>query len=350
MLKALFGLGSAVVLGLARPTWGTVGVVVSEDFEAYADTAAMSGVWVGSNGELKTELDYDWDGMPDEFGHFAYHPGGPVNTLDLPSSVIVTDNEWVRLSVDIFDDDTSLNPLFPLNPLNKRMTLGMWDTTESSNILELGIYKAVGYFAHRAILFDSTNGTPNPNWVGWDLGTETVGEEQLPVNRFRGADWHRLHVTISPDRLRFALDLGRNGSIDGYTTYDDLHSGPVGFNQLRFGGPSGVTSAGGGVHFDNIVLERITALSDLDGDLDGDGFVGINDLNIVLGNWNQNVPPANPLADPSGDGFVSIDDLNEVLGNWNAGTPPVNTTNIPEPASVCLLAIAGLTNLRRRPA
>ncbi len=60
----------------------------------------------------------------------------------------------------------------------------------------------------------------------------------------------------------------------------------------------------------------------LDGDLDGDGFVGINDLNVVLGNWNQNVPPADPAADPSGDGFVGIDDLNEVLGNWNAGTPP----------------------------
>ncbi|GAB4190928.1 MAG: hypothetical protein Kow00105_05130 [Phycisphaeraceae bacterium] len=59
------------------------------------------------------------------------------------------------------------------------------------------------------------------------------------------------------------------------------------------------------------------------GDLDGDGFVGIADLNIVLGNWNQNVT-AGSLAegDPSGDGFVGIEDLNTVLGNWNAGTSP----------------------------
>ncbi len=64
-------------------------------------------------------------------------------------------------------------------------------------------------------------------------------------------------------------------------------------------------------------------LSAIPGDLSGDGFVGLTDLNIVLGNWNQNVPPADPLADPSGDGFVGIDDLNAVLGNWNAGTPPV---------------------------
>ena len=75
------------------------------------------------------------------------------------------------------------------------------------------------------------------------------------------------------------------------------------------------------------------------GDIDGDGFVGINDLNIVLGNWNQNVPPANPLADPSGDGFVGIDDLNAVLGNWNAGTPPTDIAHIPEPTTAWLYAL-----------
>jgi PEP-CTERM motif-containing protein len=72
------------------------------------------------------------------------------------------------------------------------------------------------------------------------------------------------------------------------------------------------------------------------GDLDGDGFVGISDLNIILGNWNLNVPPANPLADPSGDGFVGIDDLNQVLGNWNAGTPPAPAA-VPEPGSLAAL-------------
>ena len=84
----------------------------------------------------------------------------------------------------------------------------------------------------------------------------------------------------------------------------------------------------------------------LQGDLDGDGFVGINDLNLVLSNWNQSVPPGDPLADPSGDGFVGIDDLNAVLGNWNAGTPPVADSNIPEPATLSLTLLGTVALLR----
>jgi Aspartyl protease len=86
------------------------------------------------------------------------------------------------------------------------------------------------------------------------------------------------------------------------------------------------------------------AISDvvlIHGDLDGDGFVGITDLNIVLSNWNQAVPPGNPLADPSDDGFVGIEDMNVVLGNWNAGTPPSGTANIPEPGSFAMLLLSG---------
>lgn len=65
----------------------------------------------------------------------------------------------------------------------------------------------------------------------------------------------------------------------------------------------------------------------LPGDLEpcdtiGCGFIGIHELNIVLGNWNMNVPPADPAADWSGDGYIGIDDLNAVLSQWNAGTPP----------------------------
>ena len=87
----------------------------------------------------------------------------------------------------------------------------------------------------------------------------------------------------------------------------------------------------------------------LTGDLDGDGFVGIADLNIVLGNWNQNVSAGDPLVgDPSGDGFVGIEDLNQVLGNWNAGTPPADGVTVPEPATLAMLGLAAAGLLRTR--
>ena len=84
------------------------------------------------------------------------------------------------------------------------------------------------------------------------------------------------------------------------------------------------------------------------GDLDGDGFVGVDDLNIVLVNWNQNVTAgASELGDPSGDGFVGVDDLNEVLINWNAGAPP--TISVPEPAGLSLLGLITASLILRRP-
>src|SRR5690606_33419459 len=77
------------------------------------------------------------------------------------------------------------------------------------------------------------------------------------------------------------------------------------------------------------------------GDLNGDGFVGQDDLNLILGNWGQNVTPGDlNFGDPSGDGFVGQDDLNEVLGGWGQGTPPVAA--VPEPGTFLLLGLAGV--------
>ncbi len=92
----------------------------------------------------------------------------------------------------------------------------------------------------------------------------------------------------------------------------------------------------------DLFLQRMLA-----GDLDGNGFVDKNDLDIVLGAWNQFVPPGNPLADPSGDGFVGLADLDTVLGNWNAGTTPGGTA-LPEPASLAVLSTGAVALLRWR--
>ena len=75
--------------------------------------------------------------------------------------------------------------------------------------------------------------------------------------------------------------------------------------------------------------------------------MGLDDLNIVLAEWNQFVTePGSTRADPSGDGFIGLDDLDIVLNNWNAGTAP-SQSNVPEPISLTLLGLGGLAVLRR---
>ncbi len=135
-----------------------------------------------------------------------------------------------------------------------------------------------------------------------------------------------------------ANDLNEEGLVLDLLGPGDHIGREIGIRILPLSGVSGNWT------FDNVRVD-----ASLIGDLDGDGFVGIDDLNIVLSNWNQNVPPGDPAADPSGDGFVGIDDLNTVLGNWNAGTPPPPAA-VPEPVSSAFLGVglAGML-MRRRP-
>ena len=93
----------------------------------------------------------------------------------------------------------------------------------------------------------------------------------------------------------------------------------------------------------------ISLIAGLPGDLNGDGFVGIDDLNIVLTNWNGNADPGDWTGgDPSGDGFIGIDDLNTVLSNWNNGTPPpLGKANIPEPTGLAWLGLTAPALLKR---
>ena len=90
------------------------------------------------------------------------------------------------------------------------------------------------------------------------------------------------------------------------------------------------------------------------GDLNGDGYVGLDDLQPILDNWNQNVTVGDAsmgdIAGPSGsgpDGYVGLDDLQPVLDHWNEGTPPTPSA-VPEPASLMLAGLGGLALLRRR--
>lgn len=81
------------------------------------------------------------------------------------------------------------------------------------------------------------------------------------------------------------------------------------------------------------------------GDINWDGFVGIDDLNEVLNAWGQTRVPGD-WVDRNGDSTIGIEDLNEVLINWNAVSTLSST---PEASSLMsLVTFASLYCLRRR--
>ena len=83
----------------------------------------------------------------------------------------------------------------------------------------------------------------------------------------------------------------------------------------------------------------------LAGDLNADGFVGGDDLDIVRSFWGQNVTAGNLLqGDPSNDGFVGGDDLDIVRANWGQGTPP-GPASVPEPGAILLMLWLAATAL-----
>ncbi|MEE2718541.1 MAG: dockerin type I domain-containing protein, partial [Planctomycetota bacterium] len=72
-----------------------------------------------------------------------------------------------------------------------------------------------------------------------------------------------------------------------------------------------------GWNVDDVRLRGIVPNDQIPGDLNGDGFVGVDDLLIIIANWG----PCGPVcpADINGDGVVGVDDLLIVIANWGPG-------------------------------
>ncbi len=194
--------------------------------------------------------------------------------------------------------------------------------------------------------------TPPASWLDPDLsagGIKIKSNSQYQV--IGGIDWSTPHtIFVGYDSGLELFNLYLDGAFRISVPWATMNrGGNFAQDAVYFGDGTvnqGLDIAG---EWYSVKIHDVNTLpaTSLVGDLDGDGFVGINDLNIVLGNWNQNVPPGDPLADPSGDGFVGIDDLNTVLGNWNAGTPPGEVA-VPEPTTAAFVALCGVGMLRRR--
>jgi hypothetical protein len=76
------------------------------------------------------------------------------------------------------------------------------------------------------------------------------------------------------------------------------------------------------------------------GDFNLDGVVDLLDLNKLTANYNGSAGWVD--GDANGDGMVDLLDLNKLTANYNA------TVVVPEPATMSLMALAGVALLRRR--
>lgn len=337
-------------------------VLVNEDFESYASTGALNGVWTanGSNGTLVDETFTQFvtldDIDPQDVGARAFPSGGQgvehlgggfleidVAALNGGSPLEPTPSQSIVLEGDIFD----------VGGLgNKRLSVGL-RSNAPENLIEVGQWNAdsIGY-AHRAILFPSTPENPNPNWAFFELPIELDRPDDLDdivtVGDI-GEDWATYRVTITPDSLTYEIDLGRNGindgtlapGVDASITYD-IPTGENGYDSLRFGGPSGVSSPGnnfyGGSIFDNIKLTLIDVDAPLTGDYNDDGVVDAADYTVWRDTLGNNADPSGSGADGNDNGVIDNGDYTVWSDNYGAASASLATA-VPEPSSALLTSL-----------
>jgi hypothetical protein len=366
-------------------------VIVDENFNSYADTNALHAQWVPSavptNGILNTD---PFSALPT--GAFepgdqgVDHIGGNSMRWATPfpgGSIAPTATQNVVLEGDIFD-------LGATN--NKRMTIGLRSTAATQNILELGFWNSatgtafegqldgnnraiIPGYAFRLALFGVAGGNTNPNWQFFEFDQSVIdfldrpgdvmnpdpnGDADSIINPGDiGEEWHRFRAEIGLNSITLQLDLFRDGLINNGTgdsgwdatmVIDTVFVTEAGFDDLRIGSPSNVSSPSG-VAFDNIYLALEPAAVMNTADFNGDGVIDAADYTIWRDNLGLLTGATQSTGDANGDGAVDTTDYS--LWRSSFGTSPaaasISPVAVPEPASLvaALAAVALLASVRR---
>lgn len=364
--------------------------VVVDDFESYTSDAELLDAWTPFDGSdflddngtiLTTDPDEFYggniDGQAAEFcggasggsvcGAGLPQGGGTVNRWNEALNIAPSPTQNIELSFD-FGDDALSN--------NKRLTVGLRNTSSVENIIELGLYNGDPEldldpgFSYRAQLF-FVGEESNPNWV--NFADETLMDQALPEGLDSpgpvGAGVHRFKAIISTDQIEFSLDLYGDGVTndpedpmigvgpEGVDAMDTVFvvTTDNGFDDLRFGIPShldssGTTAAGAFAAFDNISL-RLVDVEPPSGNADFNDDGRVDGQDFLIWQRGSGIMGGATLSDGDANGDMNVD--GEDLNLWQSqyGSAPPNTIfAVPEPAAAILLlsAIVPYSLIRRK--
>ncbi len=229
-----------LLASLAIPALASATVIVSEDFESYADTTALGGVWSLGDGTLDAALGNPGNSLshPGTGGSFT---GANTNSLGF-APVYPGPGERLIFQADIYDDG---------NSNNERNSAGL-RTGAGANIIEMGHYNNPSHYAIRTVLFGAGS---DGSWVAFPNLVDDAGDPLAAETPVIG--WHTYTAEITDSDITFTLDLNGDGNINSTLTANVVQNAAFEFDVIRLGGPSDLGSLNGGANFDNISLSLV---------------------------------------------------------------------------------------------
>ena len=177
--------------------------------------------------------------------------------------------------------------------------------------------------ANNYMFLTASAATGNPRFA---IRTPSTGEQVVDSSvAIPTGVWTHVALTVSSDTATLYINGVQTGVNTGLTL-DPADLGDTNANYLgksQFPDPTLTGSIDDfRIYARALSSAEISQMLQQPGDLNGDGYVGLDDLQLILDNWNRTVRD-NFSADVNGDNYIGLDDLQVVLDNWNAGTPPI---------------------------